>query len=248
MRFVLIVFFLIIYQSVFSQSTELPFKGGEKFEYNIFFEFIKSGSATLVVKKDTISFSKDRLIMIGKGKTHPFFDLFFKVRDEYSTLFSCKDLVPVVFNRNVSEGKFKLNQKYFFDHQLMQVKSINNFFPIIDSTQDMLSALFFARTFNTSLISKNRSFSIPIFMDDEIFNLKINYLFEEKVKTEFGVINCLVFQPSLQNGRVFENEESMRIWISNDESRALVKVEVEIWAGTIKAILTSYENSKIVCQ
>ena len=113
MRFVLIVFFLIIYQSVFSQSTELPFKGGEKFEYNIFFEFIKSGSATLVVKKDTISFSKDRLIMIGKGKTHPFFDLFFKVRDEYSTLFSCKDLVPVVFNRNVSEGKFKLNQKYF---------------------------------------------------------------------------------------------------------------------------------------
>ena len=144
MRFVLIVFSLIIYQSVFSQSIKLPFKDGEKFEYNIFFEFIKSGSATLVVKKDTISFSKDRLIMIGKGKTHPFFDLFFKVRDEYSTLFNINDLVPVEFHRNVSEGKFKLYQKYFFDYQLMHVKSMNNFFPIIDSTQDMLSALFFA--------------------------------------------------------------------------------------------------------
>jgi len=56
MRFVLIVFSFIIYQSVFSQSTELPFKVGEKFEYNIFFEFIKSGSGTLLLKKIQLVF------------------------------------------------------------------------------------------------------------------------------------------------------------------------------------------------
>ena len=70
----------------------------------------------------------------------------------------------------------------------------------------------------------------------------------EIIKSPFGNVDCLVFQPSLQNGRVFEDEESMRIWISNDESRALLRVEVEIWAGTIKAILKSYEKSNILCQ
>ena len=186
--------------------------------------------------------------MVGKGKTHPFFDLFFKVRDEYSTLFNTTDLVPILFNRKISEGNFNLNQQYLFDHQLMRVKSNSDFFPIIDSTQDMLSALFFARTFNTNLLSNNKVLSIPVFMDNEIFRLKIKYLYNEIIKSPFGNVDCLVFQPSLQNGRVFEDEESMRIWISNDESRALLRVEVEIWAGTIKAILKSYEKSNILCQ
>ncbi|MDB9895833.1 DUF3108 domain-containing protein [Flavobacteriales bacterium] len=248
MRFFLLIFLSNIFQTVFAQSSELPFKDGEKFEYDIFFEFIKSGTASLVVKKDTISFSKNRLIMVGKGKTHPFFDLFFKVRDEYSTLFNTTDLVPILFNRKISEGNFNLNQQYLFDHQSMHVKSNSDFFPIIDSTQDMLSALFFARTFNTNLLSNNKVLSIPVFMDNEIFRLKIKYLYNEIIKSPFGNVDCLVFQPSLQNGRVFEDEESMRIWISNDESRALLRVEVEIWAGTIKAILKSYEKSNILCQ
>ena len=248
MRFFLLIFLSNIFQTVFAQSSELPFKDGEKFEYDIFFEFIKSGTASLVVKKDTISFSKNRLIMVGKGKTHPFFDLFFKVRDEYSTLFNTTDLVPILFNRKISEGNFNLNQQYLFDHHSMRVKSNSDFFPIIDSTQDMLSALFFARTFNTNLLSNNKVLSIPVFMDNEIFRLKIKYLYNEIIKSPFGNVDCLVFQPSLQNGRVFEDEESMRIWISNDESRALLRVEVEIWAGTIKAILKSYEKSNILCQ
>ena len=40
MRFFLLIFLSNIFQTVFAQSSELPFKDGEKFEYDIFFEFI----------------------------------------------------------------------------------------------------------------------------------------------------------------------------------------------------------------
>ena len=37
--------------------------------------------------------------------------------------------------------------------------------------------------------------------------------------------------------------KKMKIWISDDKNRLLVKVETQIWAGTIKAILVKYPLS-----
>ena len=56
------------------------------------------------------------------------------------------------------------------------------------------------------------------------------------------MIDCMVFKPIMQEGRVFEDGEKMKVWISNDENRLLIKVETEIWAGTIKAELINAKN------
>ena len=54
----------------------------------------------------------------------------------------------------------------------------------------------------------------------------------------------MVFKPKMQEGRVFQDGEQMKIWISDDKNRLLIKVETEIWAGSIKAILEKYEEVK----
>ena len=79
-------------------------------------------------------------------------------------------------------------------------------------------------------------------MDEENFNLDILYLYNEVLETKIGVIDCMVFKPIMQEGRVFEDGEKMKVWISNDENRLLIKVETEIWAGTIKAELIDAKN------
>ena len=56
-----------------------------------------------------------------------------------------------------------------------------------------------------------------------------------RFETKIGKINCMVFKPIMQEGRVFEDGEQMKVWISDDDNRLLIKVETEIWAGTIKA-------------
>ena len=54
----------------------------------------------------------------------------------------------------------------------------------------------------------------------------------------------MVFKPKMQEGRVFEDGETMRVWISNDRNNLLVKVETEIWAGKIKALLIGCKEVK----
>ena len=72
--------------------------------------------------------------------------------------------------------------------------------------------------------------------------MEILYLHNEKVKTNFGEVNTMVFKPKMQEGRVFQDGEQMKIWISDDKNRLLIKVETQIWAGTIKAVLVKYQE------
>ena len=64
------------------------------------------------------------------------------------------------------------------------------------------------------------------------------------IETEFGKVDCMVFKPKMQEGRVFEDGEEMKIWISDDKNHLLMKVETKIWAGTIKAVLVDYKQLK----
>ena len=83
-----------------------------------------------------------------------------------------------------------------------------------------------------------------MFIDEENYSVEVVYLNNEKVNTNFGQINCMVFKPKMQEGRVFEDGEKMKLWISDDQNNLLVKVETQIWAGTIKAIMKKYKEVK----
>jgi hypothetical protein len=81
-------------------------------------------------------------------------------------------------------------------------------------------------------------------MDNENYFLEIMYLHNELLDTKWGKIDCMVFKPKMQEGRVFENGEQMNIWITDDYNHLLMKVETKIWAGIIKAVLTDYKSLK----
>tara|TARA_B100000287_G_scaffold339506_1_gene325711 strand:+ start:90 stop:827 length:738 start_codon:yes stop_codon:yes gene_type:complete len=224
---------------VFSQNTSLPYQLGESCSYDITFGVIKAGSAQLNINKSP---NNNIYHIIGKGSTTSFFDLFFKVRDVYQTHLDIQKLKPVSFKRDVYEGGYTINQNYYFKDTVVYSK--DTAFLIPENTQDMLSALFYARNLNKKQVLQDSIFSIPIFMDEAIYYLEVKYLYNEKIKTKWGWIDCLVFRPQMQKGRVFEDGEKMKIWITNDKNHLLLKVETTIWAGTIKAELVDYKGLK----
>ena len=85
---------------------------------------------------------------------------------------------------------------------------------------------------------------INVFMDEENYPMQIKYVKNELIKTKWGKINCMVFIPQLQEGRVFKEEEEMKIWISDDENKLMIKVETKIIVGVIKAELSSFKGLK----
>jgi len=228
---------------VFSQ-TDLPYKVGENAAYKVSFGAINVGFAYLEITESIQLNNRPVFHIVGKGRTTPFFDWFFKVRDVYETFIDTSTLLPLVFNREVNEGGHLINQRYQFNHNDSIVITQDSSFFIPINTQDMLSAFFLARTFKKESIIDGKSFYIPLFMDDENYNLEIKYLANEMMDTKWGKIDCMVFQPKMQEGRVFEDEEKMKIWITDDANHLLLKVETEIWAGTIKAVLEDYKKLK----
>ena len=219
-----LLLFLISVNYIFSQS-HIPYKLGEKCSYSIYFGPIEVGTGELEVVENTKINKTNTLHIVGKGKTNRFFDLFFKVRDTYETYINVDKLVPIKFIRKVNEGGHIINQRYNFFHDSSFVV-----------TQDS--------TFKKTDLKHKKSFFVPIFMDNENYMLEIMYLYNEIIETKWGKINCIVFKPKMQEGRVFEDGEQMKVWISDDTNHILMKVETKIWAGTIKALLTDYKFLK----
>ncbi len=240
-RFIALFISIFFINVIYSQST-FPYEKGELAKYSIYFGPIEVGSASLEVKNIVSINGKNAYHIIGEGRTAFFFDWFFKVRDIYETYIDTQTLLPVKFKRNISEGGYKISQTYNYIHKKNIVVTKDSTYQIDNNSQDMLSAFFYARTFDKEIIKETNIFYIPIFMDEENYLLEIEYLYNEVLDTEIGKIKCMVFKPKMQEGRVFQDGEKMKIWISDDARHLLLKVETQIWAGLIKAELSDYKE------
>ena len=239
----LVLIFLFTPFLAFPQK-EIPYQVGEYSAFDVSFGAIIVGHAELEIVEEKLIDSTSTFHIVGKGKTAYFFDWFFKVRDVYETFLDTSKLLPIKFIRDINEGPYSKKQNYFFHHSDSVVKHNDTTYEISHNSQDMLSALFYARTFNKGEVKTKNSFFVPIFMDEENYFLEVSYLNNEVIETEFGKVDCMVFKPKMQEGRVFEDGEEMKIWISDDKNHLLMKVETKIWAGTIKAVLADYKELK----
>ena len=235
---------LLLPLTLYCQNS-LPYTVGENLFFDISFSGIKVGSANLQIVEQIEIDDISTFYIVGKGKTSPFFDFFFKVRDVYETYLDTAKLLPLRFIRDIYEGGYIKKQAYNFKHNEGLVFLQDTSYSIYSNSQDMLSALFFARTFSKANLKQKKLFLVPIFMDEENYLLEVLYLHNEKLKTNFGEIDCMVFKPKMQEGRVFQDGEKMKVWISDDTNRLLIKVETQIWAGLIKASLVGYQELKV---
>lgn len=235
---------ILFFSSPLLAQDHLPYKQGEYSEYEVSFRGITVGRADLTLETCTTINSTSTFHVIGKGRTALFFDWFFKVRDIYETFLDTAKVLPVKFIRDISEGTYSKKQVYDFNHKknIVYCKDTSYYIPM--NTHDMLSAFFYARTFTKEGLKKEKSFFVPIFMDEENYSLEILYLKNEIIKTKFGSIDCMVFKPKMQEGRVFEDGEEMKIWISDDKNHLLIRVETRVWAGMIKANIVDYKELK----
>jgi hypothetical protein len=86
--------------------------------------------------------------------------------------------------------------------------------------------------------------AIDMFFDDKITKFRLKFMGREDIKTKFGVVSTMIFRPLVQTGRVFKEEESLTIWISDDDNKIPVRLKASLLVGAIKADLDSYKGLK----
>jgi hypothetical protein len=250
----------IIVLSVYGQSNghngvvnvkRLPspaFKTGEYLKYSLDYGIVSAGYAELSVKKKFKKKGKWVYHMSGFGRTTGVTDWAFRTRDYYDTYISESELKPVEFIRNVDEGGYKINRHILFDHKnekAIDLKlSKDSSLTILPDAQDLLSSFYYLRCLDASQLKKGDKIQINIYLDHEDFPFQLRYLGKEMVKMKGGKIRCLKFVPVVQDGRVFRDEESITLWVSDDANKVPVYVKSKLRVGSVKMKLTDYSNLK----
>jgi Protein of unknown function (DUF3108) len=203
--------------------------------------YIGAGEATFNTSLERFN-GKTTYHCVGEGKTYPFFDNFFKVRDRYETYIDTATMLPIKFIRNVDEGGYKIYNNVTFNHGASTAVSTNGVFKTSSCIQDVISSIYYARNIDFDKYKPEDKIPFDMFLDDEVYHLYIRYLGKETIKTRYGKFKAIKFKPLLIKGTIFEGGEKMTAWISDDPNHIILRVESPIAVGSIKVDMYGYKN------
>lgn len=220
------------------------FQVGEVLKYKLAYGFINAGEATLEVKESARKIQGRNLLhIVGIGKSISAFDWFFKVRDRYETYIDEDGIFPWVFIRRISEGGYDKAQDYKFFQNKGKVKNEDDeVYEVPHGIQDMLSSFYYARTIDFSNAKKGDVFEFESFVDEEIYPMRIKYVGDKTIKVDKGKFKCMVFHPVVQEGRIFEDDDDLTVYITKDENKIPVLAKAKVLVGSIRMELTDYKN------
>ena len=224
------------------------FRDGEWLQFRVHYGFFNASEIEIELKKkklDGVSVFHAK----GYGRSTGLLRFFFKVEDYYESFFKESNGLPIWFIRDIYEGGYTKNLEMFFNHDLNTVKlndkkknRVLNF-DINSNAQDLISAFYYLRNFyNTDNLEIGEEISINMFFDEENYLFKLKFLGYDILNTKFGYVDCIKFRPYVQSGRVFKEQESVTLWISNDKNKIPVKMKADLKIGAIECDLENFKN------
>lgn len=246
-----LVLFIFLQGILNAQSIHESFKPGEWLKFRIHYGFLNASYATLHVKTDSVG-DVPVYHVVGNGKTTGFASIFFKVDDTYESYFDMENGKPYRFIRKIDEGGYTKDIEINFDYQkkeaLLNDKKNNKKFNFTfgDQIQDLVSAFYYLRNnYKAKDLVIGESIDLNMLYDDDgIFKFKLKYLGKEVLKTKFGKVECLSFRPYVQSGRIFKEQESLTLWVSNDLNKIPIRIKADLAVGSLKADLDGYNGLK----
>lgn len=244
----IIIFLLVVFTLGFDTQKYEAFSGGEYLRFRVHYGIINAGYATLEVKDEILSGNPVHHV-IGKGFSTGMTKFFFNVEDVYESYIDKDTRNPYRYIRKINEGGYIKNQEGLFNQKTNKVlvkdykHKTEKTFDFSKNTQDILSSFYYLRNYpNVNKMKTGESVIIKMFFDNETTNFKLKLVGREDIKTKFGIVSCMVFRPLVQTGRIFKEEESLTLWISDDYNKVPLRIKATLLVGSLKADLEEYKG------
>ncbi len=244
-----VLFILLFAMAIANAQTEVkPFKKGEWLKFRISYSnFLNAGNATMAVKETTNN-GNEVFHVVGKGKTTGVISWFFKVKDNYQSYFYKESLLPYRFIRKINEGGYTKNKEILFD-QTSKKAIVKNYkhktekeYTINNNVQDMLSTLYYLRNQDLSKMKAGDEIKLTMFFDQTNYKFKLRLLGREVIRTKFGKVAAIKFRPIVQEGRVFKEDESLTVWVSDDQNKIPLRIKASLTVGSLRVDLDAYKG------
>lgn len=233
------------------------FQAGEKIKYvmtyNWFLVWTDVGEVTFEVKDSEIN-NRNAYHLIGKGKSYPFYDWFYEVRDIYESWVDPQTLKPYYYKRDVNEGGYKIDitYQYNWEDTVAYAESKKTRKPFKKDTvelngcaHDIMSIIYYARSIDFSKYEVGEKIPLSLLLDSKMEPVYIRYQGKEKKRVRgMGKFKTIKFSGYLVPGDVFKGGEELEVWVTDDPNRLPVWIESPIKVGKVKARMVDYEGLK----
>ncbi|MTI19671.1 DUF3108 domain-containing protein, partial [Fulvivirga sp. RKSG066] len=229
--------------AVYPKVDYSSFARGEKLTYRVNFGIFTIGKGEMIISDKLYKINKRDCYKVDVyGKTSGMVDWVARVDDHWGAYVDTAALVPHISYRNIKEGNYRKNEMVRFDHEhdVLETKTINKKTgkwkePILygapDNVREMLSGFLYLRTMDFSQMKKGDIFTISGFFEDMFYELDVKYRGKEKVKTKAGKFRAIKLEPIMPDNELFDGEDSILAWISDDENKIPLKVEAKMFIG-----------------
>lgn len=238
----------------FTSVRNTSFGTGEVLDYRVNFGFFTVGQASTVVEKKIFNINSRPCYKVDAfGETLGFVSWITKVKDQWGAYIDTAALVTHVSYRKIKEGNYRKDEIITYDHDKLEaeVKVMNKetgiygdpkFYKTPENVRDMVGGFLYLRVIDFSKYKKGDTLAVSGFFEDTPYNLKIIYSGKEKVKTKIGVIPCLKLIPIMPDNKIFDGENSITCWMSDDGNRIPVKIQAKMFIGSTGIELIGFKG------
>src|SRR3990170_6498287 len=244
-----VLFCFLTAEAAFAETKTVPFAVGEKFTFDITWMGISAATATLEVFQKTKYKDNEVYHIVSTARSSKFISTFYPVEDKVETFIDAKGVFSYLMKVRQREGRYKSDKEIEFDQvshkaYYRKVNSKEEVFDIPPKVQDALSCYYYFRTMDN--IEVGKSVFIETFESKKTWELEVQALGREKIKTPAGEFNTILIKPLLKFKGIFINKGDVYLWVTDDYRRIPVQMKSKVIIGYFTATLISIEGAALI--
>lgn len=245
---VLIALLLVLFTAHLATAQDLPFRTGERLEYEIRWEAIPAGQASIEVMPQAAIGDEPALHFQMQARTNSFADIFFKVRDKVDSYTNKTLSRSLHYTQKQREGSYKrdITVKFLWDKGLAQYSNLINGAKepifILPGTFDPLSVFY---AFRSMTLAQGETVTAPVTDGVKCVIGRAEVIRRERIAVPAGEFDTWLVEPELRHiGGVFKKSKNakLQIWVTADSRRIPVQVSSKVIVGRFYAVLKNFRQ------
>ncbi len=222
----------------------------EDLNYNISYKWglVQKNAGTCRI---SLRVNGDRASATLTGRTDPWADKIYKVRDTLRANFSLSTLKPSRYERIAHENDYYAHDIVDYTHSGNNVTAATTVIRRSDKKPlrrenyrlsasgeavDMLSVLYYIRLMDFANMVRGQSKQLTIFSGKKKENLSIRYINREDIKIDGRTYSAYRVAFTFTSDGKKKSSESISAWISTDARRIPLKIEGSLKIGKVRCI------------
>lgn len=232
------------------------FNEGEVIKFRAHYGFLTGGEGVMTISDNIYTVNGRPCYKIDlRGETTGLVDYMFSVKDNWRSYLDTTALLPQKFYMFIKEGNFRKNQGIIFDHSQQRATveimdkhtrelKMREEYDIPEFAQDLISGYYFLRTLDYSKVQEGDVIRVAGFFDKDIYDFRIMFKGRETIETDLGDFAALRFVPILHENDLFEGDDAIEFWLSDDKRRLPLKIKAEMYVGAVELDIKEYYSEE----